>query len=194
MSLPCPEFVEPLPVTAEAFGYAVERHEGQRRDSDAAPFVLHPLEVAMLLRNRGYDDEVVAAGLLHDLIEDTGATAEELRERFGPRVSGLVAALSDDASIADYGERKAALREQVESAGPEAAAIYAADKVAKARELRAALTRAPAAAGDEAIQRRLRHYEASLEMLERALPGHPLPRQLRFELWALRTLPPSANP
>ena len=194
MSLPSPEFIEALPVTAAAFGYAVERHEGQRRDSDAAPFILHPLEVAVLLRNRGYDDEVVAAGLLHDLIEDTDATAEELRERFGPRVCGLVAALSDDATIEDYAERKAALREQVERAGPEAAAIYAADKVAKARELRATLTRNPGAAGDEAVRRRLRHYEASLEMLERALPGHPLPQQLRFELWALRTLPPSAHP
>ena len=194
VSLPCPPFIEALPVTAEAFGYAVERHDGQRRDSDAAPFILHPLEVAVLLRNRGYDDEVIAAGLLHDLIEDTDATADELRDRFGPRVCGLVAALSDDGSIEDYAERKAALREQVERAGPDAAAIYAADKVAKARELRATITRDPAAAGEVAIQRRLRHYEASVEMLERALPGHPLPRQLRFELWALRTLPPSRRP
>ncbi|HEX8120591.1 MAG TPA: HD domain-containing protein [Solirubrobacteraceae bacterium] len=191
MSVPLsPPFISDLPLTCDALAFAVAHHQGQRRDSDAAPFVLHPLEVSVLLRNRGYDDEVVAAGLLHDLIEDTDATAAQIEERFGPRVAGLVTALSDDESIEDYGERKAALREQVERAGAEAAAIFAADKVAKARELRATLTRHPETLGDEAIQRRLEHYEASLEMLDRALPDNPLGRQLRFELWALRTLPP----
>src|SRR5687768_4470573 len=114
MALPPPPFIEALPVTARAFEFAVARHEGQRRDSDAAPFILHPLEVAFLLRNRGCDDEVVAAGLLHDAVEDTDTTTEELLERFGSRVCGLVAALSDDPSIEDYAGRKAALRKQVE--------------------------------------------------------------------------------
>lgn len=188
-----PPFIADLPVTCEALAFAAERHHGQRRDSDFAPFILHPLEVAVLLRNRGYPDDVVAAGLLHDAIEDTDATVDELRERFGARVAELVSALSDDETIEAYGERKAALRAQVEAAGAPAAAIYAADKVAKARELRATLTRAPDAAGDEQVQRRLVHYEASLEMLERVLPEHPLPRQLRFELWALRKLPPTGE-
>jgi (p)ppGpp synthase/HD superfamily hydrolase len=143
--------------------------------------------VAVLLRNRGFDDEVVAAGLLHDLVEDTPATADDVRRRFGDRVAGLVAALSDDERIAGYEERKAALREQVAAAGPDAQAVFAADKVAKARELRAEAARDPSALGDE---QRLRHYERSLEMLEREAPDLPLVRQLRFELWALRELPP----
>jgi (p)ppGpp synthase/HD superfamily hydrolase len=193
MVLPSPPFIEALPVTARAFEFAVARHEGQRRESDLAPFILHPLEVAVLLRNRGYEDEVIAAGLLHDAIEDTDATTEELREHFGARVCELVAALSDDESIEDYEDRKRALRDQVERAGPDAAAVYAADKVAKARELRATLTRDPNAGDDEHVQRRLRHYEASLGMLERTLEDHPLARQLKFELWALRNLPPSAR-
>jgi (p)ppGpp synthase/HD superfamily hydrolase len=187
-----PPFIADLPLTCEALEYAIARHEGQRRDSDAAPFILHPLEVAVLLRNRGYEDEIVAAGLLHDAVEDTDATPEEIGARFGDRVGGLVDALSDDESIEDYRERKAALRAQVEAAGPEAAAIYAADKIAKARELRAELTREPGTLDEPGVQRRLDHYEASLAMLERALPDNALPRQLRFELWALRTLPPEA--
>ena len=188
-----PPFIADLPETCRALEFAAQRHEGQRRDSDLAPFILHPLEVAVLLRNRGYPDDVVAAGLLHDAIEDSEATADDLREHFGERVAGLVSALSDDEAIEDYAARKARLRAQVEAAGAEAAAIFAADKVAKARELRASLTRAPHRAGEPQIQRRLEHYEASLEMLERVLPEHPLPRQLRFELWALRTLPPSRD-
>ena len=188
-----PPFIADLPETCRALEFAAQRHEGQRRESDLAPFILHPLEVAVLLRNRGYPDEVVAAGLLHDAIEDTDATAEDLHEHFGDRVADLVSALSDDETIDDYGERKARLRAQVEDAGAEAAAIFAADKVAKARELRATLTRNPHAGQDPQIQRRLEHYEAGLAMLDRALPEHPLPRQLRFELWALRTLPPSPD-
>jgi (p)ppGpp synthase/HD superfamily hydrolase len=132
----------------------------------------------------------VAVGLLHDVIEDAGATAEDLRARFGDRVADLVAALSDDPAIEDPRERKRALREQVARAGRDAQAIYAADKVAKARELRATVTRDPAAPRDPAIARRLEHYEQSLEMLEHEAPDLPLVRQLRFELWALRELPP----
>lgn len=103
----------------------------------------------------------------------------------------LVASLSDDPAIEDKRARKAALRDQVAGAGRDAQAIYAADKVAKARELRATLTREPAAREDADVLLRLEHYERSLEMLTVQVPDLPLVRQLRFELWALRELPPA---
>ena len=78
-----PSFVDALPVTHDALEFAAEHHEGQRRESDDAAFILHPLEVAQLLRGRGYPDEVVAAGVLHDSLEDTDATPLELEQRFG---------------------------------------------------------------------------------------------------------------
>jgi (p)ppGpp synthase/HD superfamily hydrolase len=170
----------------------VRLHAGQRRRSDSAPFILHPLEVAQLLHGRGFDDEVVAAGLLHDAIEDTEAMPADLRAAFGERVCELVRILSDDSSIADADERRRALREQVAEAGPEALAIFAADKLAKARELRATVTRDPAALEEPATRGRLEHYRASLAMLERHAPDLPYVAQLRFELWALRELPPGA--
>lgn len=185
-----PPFVADLPLTRAAFAYAVALHDGQQRESDLAPFVLHPVEVAQLLHGRGFDDEVVAAGLLHDAIEDTDATADDLRDRFGDRVAELVTSLSDDPAIGDARERKRALREQVAHASAEAQAIYAADKVAKARELRATLARDPQASADPSIQMRLEHYAASLELLEQVVPDLPLVAQLGFELWALRELPP----
>ena len=183
-----PPFIADLPVTCQAFEFAEAAHREQTRESDAAPFILHPLEVAVLLANREFDDEVVAAALLHDAIEDTPTTADDLRSEFGDRISELVSSLSDDESIADYADRKAALRDQVASAGPDALAIFAADKVAKAREVRATVVRNPEKPLDEA---KLRHYEASLDMLEDHAPDLALVRQLRFELWALRHLPPS---
>ena len=183
-----PPFIADLPLTCHAYEYAEAAHREQTRESDAAPFILHPLEVAVMLANQEFEDEVVAAALLHDAIEDTDTTAEDLRSEFGDRICELVSSLSDDESIADYADRKAALRGQVAGAGPDALAIYAADKVAKARELRATAVRNPDQPLDQA---KLAHYEASLEMLEDHLPDVALVRQLRFELWALRHLPPS---
>lgn len=184
-----PPFIAELPLTCSAYEYAEAHHHEQRRDSDLAPFVLHPLEVAVLLRNRGYDDEVVAAGLLHDVVEDTDATIDEVRERFGDRVASLVAAVSDDPSIDDYADRKTALRDQVAAADPDAQAVYAADKVAKARELRAKAARD----GSQFDAAKMHHYEQSLAMLEREAPDLALVRQLRFELWALRAMPPGRS-
>jgi hypothetical protein len=94
----------------------------------------------------------------------------------------LVAAVSDDPSITDKAERKAALRDQVAHAGDEAAAIFAADKVSKARELRA---RARHGRFQRSDTDRLDHYNASLEMLSELIPGHPLVEQLREELGAV---------
>src|SRR3954466_9013631 len=66
---------------------AADRHEGERRELDGAPFLLHPLEVAALLSGRGLDDEVIAAAVLHDVVEQTDATVAGIRERFGERVA-----------------------------------------------------------------------------------------------------------
>ena len=180
-----PSFVDDLPVTRRALDFAAARHGGQERDADRAPFILHPLEVAHLLHGRGCPDDVVAAGVLHDTVEDAHVTCDELSAEFGQRVARLVGAVTEPASDGDYATRKAALRAAVEAAEDDAVVIYAADKVAKVRELRMTL-----AAGGEASTERLEHYGASLALLERRLPGHPLVRQLRFELETLELLPP----
>ena len=183
-----PSFVDELPLTRSALEFAAERHTGQRRDADHAPFILHPLEVAALLRNRDYSDDVVAAAVLHDVIEDAGVGRPELEQRFGPRVAELVSAVSEPSPDGSYRERKARLREAVAEADPEAIAIYAADKVAKLRELRMTLASRPDVKADPD---RLDHYWASLELLERRGEAAALVRQLRFELEALALLPPT---
>ena len=129
-----PTFFNDLPITRRALEFAAARHTGQRRAADQAPFILHPLEVAQLLRGREYPDEVVAAGVLHDVIEDAGVGHAELEERFGQHVAALVSAVTEPTAEGDYRERKAALRDSVANAEPDAVAIYAADKVAKLRD------------------------------------------------------------
>jgi (p)ppGpp synthase/HD superfamily hydrolase len=189
-----PWFTVGRPITDAALAWAASRHGGQLREVDSAPFILHPLEVAALLSGRDYDDEVVAAGLLHDVVEATNARIDEVGDRFGGRVARIVAAVTEDARIDNYDERKAALRAQVAASERDAQAVYAADKVVKARELRAEASRAEQSVRDPALLPRLAHYQRSLEMLQVAAPDLPLVRQLAFELWALRHLPPRGVP
>jgi (p)ppGpp synthase/HD superfamily hydrolase len=161
-----------LPTTRAALAYAQERHAGQLRAADRAPFIEHPLEVARLLYRAGAPDHVIAAGVLHDTIEKAGADIGELRRRFGPRVAALVHALSEDPGIRPYAKRKAALRDQVAAAGPEALMVFAADKVSKVRELRMVT---------EISQRRLTHYRRCVELLQQRLSDCPLVMRLRAE-------------
>src|SRR3954469_22463587 len=177
-----PSFVDALPLTRRALEFAAERHEGQRREADDAAFILHPLEVAQLLRNRGYRDAIVAAGVLHDSLENTDATPRELEQRFGAEVARLVCTVSEPSSEGSYAERKSRLRASIAAAGQDAAIVYAADKVAKARELRMTLARDWSAAASAETAERLDHYWASLAVLEARLPDDPLVSALRFEL------------
>jgi hypothetical protein len=185
-----PSFVEELPVTRRALEFAADRHRGQRREADDAPFILHPLEVAQLLRGRDYPDAVVAAAVLHDVIEDADVEFEELRRTFGGRVATLVRSVSEPAgSSGTYSERKARLREAVAGAEGDAEAVFAADKVAKARELRLAIVRR---APDTRLDPEKHDPEAVAQaLIERRLCPQPFVRQLRFELEALALLPPA---
>ena len=142
----------------------------------------HPLEVATLLYYAGAPDDLIAAGLLHDVIEKAAVSASELRARFGPRIAALVLAVSDDDSIEGYGARKAALRRQVAGAGEEALTLFAADKLSKLRELHRETMANPGARIRGSRARRLRHYQRSLALLQERLPESLLVGDLRDEL------------
>ena len=175
-----PEFATRSRTTGAAVDYARRAHAGQCREVDGAPFILHPLEVATLLYEHGAPDHVIAAGVLHDTLEKTDATAYELSARFGRRVGDIVRAVTDDGSIAGYSRRKAALREQVSDAGHDALTVFAADKLSKVRELRL---------GDGPIttvaRQRLTHYRRCLALLEEHLPQNALVAALQRELETL---------
>jgi (p)ppGpp synthase/HD superfamily hydrolase len=180
-------FLERLPISSRAAAGAERWHAGQTRDVDGAPFMLHPYEVAMLLHVTGYGDAVLAVGLLHDVVENSAASVDDVRDAFGPEIAADVAALTEDEAIADYEERKAALRRAAEASREEVLAVFAADKVVKAREIRVAAAGDRLPAREVALKRT--HYEGSLELLDRRLPGHPLTEALRFELAAQLVTP-----
>jgi (p)ppGpp synthase/HD superfamily hydrolase len=169
-----------LPLTRSALKFAKERHGAD---------VQHALEVAAELHHAGCSDEVVASGVLHDVLETTDTDASELEGLFGKHVARLVQAVSEDDSIEDRDERKAALRAQVARARREAALVFAADKVSRVRELPSRVDRG---LSQEDARRKLDHYQASLVMLQRRLGRtHPLVGQLRTELERLDTVAPA---
>jgi (p)ppGpp synthase/HD superfamily hydrolase len=126
-------------LVARAADFAARRHSGQRRKGAAAePYVEHLAEVAALLAEatRGADAVLVAAGFLHDTLEDTATERDELEAEFGPEVAALVAEVTDDKSLAKA-ERK---RRQIETAASKsrrAKLLKLADKTSNLRALAA---------------------------------------------------------
>jgi len=178
------------PLVRAALEKARSAHAGQvRNGSGGMPYVEHPVAVAALLEERGYDDEVVAAALLHDVIEDSDTTLEEVRQEFGDGVAGYVGALTDDESIDSYRERKAEHRERVAAAEGEAMAIYGADKLTNSSTLR----RSYEAEGDSVreefkvpLELKLEIWEADRDLLREKEPELPFLDQLDEALSALR--------
>jgi (p)ppGpp synthase/HD superfamily hydrolase len=82
-------------VIDRAIGFAALSHAGQRRKRGEMPFIAHPFGVAAILLRMGCDDVIVAAGLLHDTVEDTTATLADIRGEFGDDVADLVAICSE---------------------------------------------------------------------------------------------------
>lgn len=181
-------------LASQALEFAVRCHAGRRRESDGEPFITHPLEVARLLRDAGCSETVVAAGLLHDVVDDTGVGLHELAERFGDDVAALVEAVTDDTCVDSYRQRKQVVRDHVRFVGGDAALLFAADKVSEVRDWPKVAERQRARLDDLAPdsrarrylashhELRLEHYRASLAMLQKVAPQHPLVRKLEEAL------------
>lgn len=121
----------------EAAHFAAQKHSKQRRKNvDASPYINHPIEVTMHLSQVGQvdDEDILIAALLHDTIEDTQTSSEEIAAEFGERIAGLVLECTDDKSL-DWTERK---RLQVENAphkSPDAKMIQISDKTCNLRSI-----------------------------------------------------------
>jgi len=174
----------------KALEMAEAAHAGQTRNgSGGMAYIHHPVAVAELLATEGFGEEAVAAALLHDVVEDSEASVEDVRERFGSRVAGLVAALTEDAAIDPYRRRKDEHRRRVEAAAGDALAIYAADKLSNVRVLRRTLGKEGEAAGEEfeaPLDTKEEIWADDLEMLRREAPELPFVAELAAELEKLR--------
>jgi guanosine-3',5'-bis(diphosphate) 3'-pyrophosphohydrolase len=190
--------VERSPLVGQALGTAREAHAGQiRNGSGGRPYIEHPEAVAALLAEHGFGEDVLAAALLHDVVEDSETTVEQLQASFGEPVAGLVAALSDDESIADYRERKDEHRGRVAAAGGAALAIYGADKLTNVGMLRRTYATQGEAIAEEfkvPLELKLAIWQADLELLRERAPELAFLDQLEAELTRFRADRAAAAP
>src|SRR5688572_13561081 len=128
---------ERLAKLVDALAFAAERHSPQRRKDEAAsPYINHPISVMRVLAIEAGidDDDILCAALLHDTIEDTDTTEQELEQRFGARVTAIVVALTDDKSLPKQ-ERKDRQVRHAPDLSRDAALVKLADKICNLRDI-----------------------------------------------------------
>jgi (p)ppGpp synthase/HD superfamily hydrolase len=116
-----------------ALVWASQRHREPRKGTDI-PYITHPVHVAIILARMGFDEQVLAAAILHDILEDTETTVEELLREFGEQVTGIVQELSEPQFPGRPRKETWSLRKEVklkmlQEASREALAIVTADRV-----------------------------------------------------------------
>lgn len=177
-----------------ALSVARRAHAGQFRQTGCGEivFIDHLLAVGELLAEQNYPDEVLAAGLLHDIVEHAELEPESLRGRFGDEVVELVEAMTEDPAIPDYAERKKEHRERVAAAGPKAQVIFAADKTTNVAVLREAYSILGEGVDEDlpvSLDAKILVWEFDLEMLFSNSPGTALVEGFADEmvgLWGQR--------
>jgi len=112
--------------------FASRVHEGKVRKGTGIPYVTHPYEAAVIVSGITKDPEVISAALLHDVLEDTPVTYEELKAEFGTRIADLVLAESEDKSKT-WKERKSSTIERLKTAGREEKIVCLGDKLSNLR-------------------------------------------------------------
>ena len=85
-----------MELVSEAVAFAVKAHDGMRRKKNESPYILHPMEAAVIVGTISNDQNLIAAAVLHDVVEDAGITMKEIEEKFGKRVRELVASETEN--------------------------------------------------------------------------------------------------
>lgn len=120
-----------------AVAFAAEKHRHQRRkDAHSSPYINHPIALANVLVDEGgiHDPVVLCAAVLHDTVEDTETTAEELERTFGSAIAAVVLEVTDDMAL-EYRERKQQQIDRAPHASPQAKLVKLADKICNLRDI-----------------------------------------------------------
>jgi len=174
------------PQIKRAIQFAARKHHGQmRREAEPLPYITHPFSVALLVAEGGGDDDVVTAALLHDTLEDTDTTREEIAAAFNENVAMLVEAVSEikerEGQPIAWKERKEAYLRVLESAADGAVLIAIADKIDNIESKLETFEKE----GDELLKRwkqpsgeYLWYHGEALRIAQKHLPNHPLTMRL----------------
>lgn len=117
--------------------FAIDAHKGQIRKSDPEkPMIIHPINVGAILEEYGFDENVVAAGYLHDVVEDTKYTKEDIEKKFGEDIASLVMGASEPDKSLSWEERKKHTIKETKKLDLRHKAIICADKISNLEDLR----------------------------------------------------------
>ncbi|PZP54671.1 MAG: phosphohydrolase [Azospira oryzae] len=153
----------------KAVRFAAGNHRTQRRkDAEASPYINHPIALANVLKNEGGIDDpiVLCAALLHDTIEDTDTTPEELEAEFGPEIRDIVVEVTDDKKL-DKAERKRLQIEHAATLSERAKLVKLADKICNLRDIIASPP------SDWSTERKQEYFEWAKQVIDGLRGVHP---------------------
>ena len=168
-----------------ALALAARAHQGQVRKAGGDPFIVHVVHVSVILVSHGFSEDVVVAGLLHDVVEDQDVPLTDIEARFGPTVAEMVATLTEQKREGDV-ERAWEIRKQealdkLRRASPEAVAVKAADVLHNAQSVALALRREGAAIWgrfSRGPEETLWYTRNVAQIVRERLGEHPLTQEL----------------
>jgi GTP diphosphokinase / guanosine-3',5'-bis(diphosphate) 3'-diphosphatase len=156
-----------LEIVLSAAAFAAEKHrKGKRKDEEASPYINHPITAAYILVRVGIEDPAVLAGaLLHDTVEDTHTTVDELEVVFGYEIANIVAECTDDKSLSKL-ERKQAQIDRAAKISHKAKLVKLADKIANVNDINGA----PPAGWS--VERKREYYDWAKQVVDRLRGTH----------------------
>ncbi len=130
------EVNEVMDIKEKALIFAIQAHMGQiRKNEPDKPMIIHPISVGQLLESFGYDDNVIAAGYLHDVIEDTKYTIEDIEKEFGKDIANLVMGASEPDKSLSWEDRKKHTIEETKKLSLRNKLVICADKINNLEDL-----------------------------------------------------------
>lgn len=115
--------------------FCCELHKNQTRKATSIPFASHPISVGFILLSAGYSEEIIIAGILHDILEDTSGTEKDIENIFGKRVVDLIKSVTENTSIKSWEDKKNNYLENLKNAENDMKAISAADALDNCRSM-----------------------------------------------------------
>ena len=171
-----------LSIIFNALDFAAKKHRDQRRmDEDATPYINHPIELAELLVNEGNisDTNVLAAAILHDTVEDTETTPQELENVFGFEIANIVMEVTDDKKLPKADRKRLQIENAAHCSRP-AKLVKLADKICNLRDM----GRNPPA--NWSLERKQEYFDWAAEVVFQIRGIHPTMEALFDEIYQLR--------
>lgn len=171
-----------LPLIFNALNFAAHKHRDQRRkDVNTSPYINHPIALAsVLVTEAGIEDVAVICGaLLHDTVEDTETTPEELEQVFGPQIRAIVMDVTDDKTLEKH-IRKQRQIEHAAHACREAKLVKLADKICNLRDI------ASCPPADWSLERKQQYFDWAKAVVDRVRGTHPGLERIFDEAYARR--------